>query len=207
MSFDWIPLPGAELRLYRAFLPAGVADAMLAALMAEVVWTQRTIRLYGREVLQPRLLCWVGDADARYRYSGGDYLPEPWTPTLSDIREQVEDASGARFNSVLCNRYRDGDDAMGWHSDDEAELGSQPLIASLSLGVTRAMKFRPRKGFHDGRGGELLLAHGDLLLMAGDTQRHYQHAVARSRRISGERINLTFRRVACGDAGNGASSP
>ncbi|MEZ5438413.1 MAG: alpha-ketoglutarate-dependent dioxygenase AlkB [Lysobacteraceae bacterium] len=195
MDFESIPLPGAELRLYRAFLTAESADATMAALLDEVAWTQRSIRIYGREVLQPRLLCWVGDPEARYRYSGGDYEPEPWTPTLSGIRERIESVTGSCFNSVLCNRYRDGDDAMGWHSDDEPELGAQPAIASLSLGVTRAMKFRPRKGFAEGRAGELPLAHGDLLVMAGDTQRYYQHAIARSRRITAERINLTFRRV------------
>jgi len=195
MSFESIPLPGAELRLYRGFLPSESADATMAALIDEVAWTQRSIRICGREIMQPRLLSWVGDPEACYRYSGGDYEPEPWTSTLSDIRERIESASGARFNSVLCNRYRNGDDAMGWHSDDEAELGAQPLIASLSLGVTRAMKFRPRKGFAEGRLGELPLVHGDLLLMAGDTQRCYQHAVARSRRIAGERINLTFRLI------------
>lgn len=195
MDFESIPLPGAELRLYRAFLPAESADATMAALLDEVAWTQRSLRIYGREVLQPRLLCWVGDPEARYRYSGGDYEPEPWTPTLSGIRERIESVTGSRFNSVLCNRYRGGDDAMGWHSDDEPELGAQPVIASLSLGVTRAMKFRPRKGFVEGRTGELPLAHGDLLVMAGDTQHHYQHAIARSRRITTERINLTFRQV------------
>ena len=160
MSVETIPLPGAELRLYAAFLPAESADATMATLMHEVAWTQRPIRIYGREVVQPRLLCWIGDPEARYRYSGGDYEPEPWTPTLSVLRERIESVSGARFNSVLCNRYRDGNDAMGWHSDDEPELGTQPVIASLSLGVTRPMKFRPRKGFEEGRAGELPLVHG-----------------------------------------------
>jgi len=193
MDFEPIPLTGAELQLCRGFLTAGSADAALLALANEVAWTQRSIRIYGREVLQPRLLCWVGDPEARYRYSGGDYQPEPWTPTLSALRSGIESALAARFNSVLCNRYRDGADAMGWHSDDEPELGARPVIASLSLGVTRSMKFRPRRGFPEGRAGELPLAHGDLLVMAGDTQRHYQHCIARSRRVTGERINLTFR--------------
>lgn len=193
MAFEDIPLPGASLRLFRGFLASGEALLLQAALVAELPWEQRSIRLFGRDVLQPRLLCWIGDPVAHYRYSGRDNAPQRWTPTLTALRGRVEQACAARFNGVLCNRYRDGEDAMGWHSDDEPELGAQPLIASLNFGATRAMKFRPRRGFAAGRAGELPLGHGDLLLMTGDTQRHYQHAIARSRRITTERINLTFR--------------
>ncbi|HBK45083.1 MAG TPA: alpha-ketoglutarate-dependent dioxygenase AlkB, partial [Xanthomonadaceae bacterium] len=104
-------------------------------------------------------------------------------------------ATGADFNSVLANRYRDGRDAMGWHSDDEPELGPQPLIASLSLGAARRFAFRHRSD--PALRLALTLGHGDLLLMAGATQSHYRHALPRTARPVGERVNLTFRRIVC----------
>lgn len=173
------------------WLPANHADALFHALSADIPWDVHRIRLFGRWVDSPRLSCWIGDPDARYRYSGADFQPHPWPQVLVPVRQALEQASGARFNSVLINRYRDGQDSMGWHSDDEPELGPSPVIASLSLGAARRFLLR-RRDAHACK-MEYQLGHGDLLVMAGQTQRFYQHALPKMARVQGERINLTFR--------------
>jgi alkylated DNA repair dioxygenase AlkB len=188
-----LPLPGAELALWPQWLAPSEADDLLADLLATVPWETHRIRIYGREVDSPRLSCWIGDPAATYVYSRTRFQPHPWTPSLAALRERVEQACGARFNSVLANLYRDGRDAMGWHSDDEPELGGRPVIASLSLGAVRRFRFKPRQGGtrHDIHAIEL--GHGGLLRMAGDTQRLYKHDVPRTSATVGARINLTFR--------------
>lgn len=158
-----------------------------------LAWAPHRVRLFGREHLTPRLCAWYGDADVRYAYSGQTLDPLPWTPALADLRVRIESALGRSFNSVLCNLYRDGADCMGWHSDDEASLGPRPVIASLSLGATRRFALRHRRRAHPSV--SLALAHGDLLVMGGDTQHHWQHALPRTHRPVGARINLTFRAV------------
>jgi alkylated DNA repair dioxygenase AlkB len=188
-----LDLPGAEVRLRPRWLAADAASALQAALLQQVAWGGHRIRMFGREVDSPRLSCWIGDPEAAYRYSGTRFAPRPWPPALTAVRRQLAEACAAEFNSVLLNRYRDGRDAMGWHSDDEPELGPQPLIASLSLGAPRRFVLRHRQQRE--QRAELILDHGDLLLMAGDTQRLYQHALPRTARPVGERINLTFRRI------------
>jgi alkylated DNA repair dioxygenase AlkB len=192
-AWQSIALQGAELRLATGFLTSDEAAAAFAELRDEIRWEQHRIRLFGRECAVPRLSCWIGDPGASYRYSGSLFQPHPWTPALQQLRERVEHACDARFDSVLANLYRDGSDGMGWHSDDEAELGAEPLIASLSLGATR--RFRLRHRDDPARRWEQPLETGSLLLMAGATQRNYRHDLPRTRRAVGARINLTFRRV------------
>ncbi|MBF9223748.1 alpha-ketoglutarate-dependent dioxygenase AlkB family protein [Hymenobacter ruricola] len=195
-----LSLPQADLLFDPAFLPAAEAAALLAQLTAEVAWEQRTIRLFGQESPQPRLTAWYGDADARYTYSGLAWEPRPWTPALLALRQRLEAATASRFNSVLLNLYRDGRDGMGWHADDEPELGPAPAIASLSLGATRRFRLRPRAGLvHPPL--SLDLGSGSLLLMRGPTQRHWQHALPKTTRPLGPRLNLTFRWVAGSPAG------
>ncbi|MDX3933063.1 MAG: alpha-ketoglutarate-dependent dioxygenase AlkB [Stenotrophomonas sp.] len=186
-------LPDADVRHLAGWLPRAQAGALQAALLREIPWEVHRIRMFGRLVDSPRLSCWMGDADARYRYSGADFLPHPWADVLLPIRERLQEELGKRFNSVLLNRYRSGTDSMGWHSDDEPELGSQPVIASLSLGAPR--RFLLRRRDDDALKATCLLGHGDLLVMAGTTQIHYQHALPKSARVHGERINLTFRLI------------
>lgn len=197
-----LALPGAEVRLLPGWLDANSADALLGVLLDGLPWEVHRIRLFGRQVDSPRLSCWIGDADAVYRYSGTRFEPHPWPAALAELRERLQAETGARFNSVLANRYRDGRDAMGWHSDDEPELGPQPLIASISLGAERRflLKHRREAGYRAG----LPLPHGSLLLMAGDTQRNYRHALPRTAKPVGERINLTFRWIAPGHHESGA---
>lgn len=188
-----LALPDADLLYLPQWIEPATADAWLQTLIEQTPWTQPQVRLYGRSLAVPRLVAWYGDQQARYRYSGLMHEPQPWTPLLADVRRRVEQQVGATLNGVLLNLYRDGQDAMGWHSDDEAELGPQPLVVSLSLGAVRRFDLR-RKGStrieHS-----LELAHGSLLVMRGPTQHHWQHQVARTRKVQGSRLNLTFRQI------------
>lgn len=174
-----------------ALRAGGIASAALVR--QEVPWGRHRIRLFGRDVDSPRLSCWIGDADAMYTYSGARFEPMPWSAELAGLREAVGEACGIAFNSVLCNLYRTGSDYMGWHSDDEPELGPEPVIASLSLGAPRRFLFRLKKD-HSVK-HELLLEHGSLLIMRGHTQRDWQHSLPKTAKPVGERINLTFRRI------------
>lgn len=187
-------LPAADVRHLPGWLQHARAHILLYELQHTVPWEIHRIRMFGRWLDSPRLSCWMGDADAHYRYSGADFLPHPWAPAVLELREQVQQACAGRFNSVLLNRYRDGCDSMGWHSDDEPELGPTPLIASLSLGAPR--RFLLRRRDDPAQKFEYLLGHGDLLLMRGQCQRDYQHALPKTARVLGERINLTFRQIA-----------
>ncbi|MDI3290203.1 alpha-ketoglutarate-dependent dioxygenase AlkB [Polyangium sp. 15x6] len=185
-------LHGGFLLFHDPFLTPDEARGSFTALLAEVPFRQETIRLFGKSILQPRLTAWHGDPGASYTYSGLSLTPNPWTPALAALRARVEAAAGSTFNSVLVNHYRDGDDSMGKHADDEPELGENPVIASLSLGVRRRFVLEPKK-----KGGEkvtLELGEGNLLVMAGTTQHHYRHGVPKQAG-RGARMNLTFRRI------------
>jgi alkylated DNA repair dioxygenase AlkB len=144
----------------------------------------------------------MADPGCRYRYSGLLHEPDPWLPALDALRSRLTDLLGCRFNSLLLNRYRSGDDRMGWHADDEPELERDHPIASLSLGAGRDLRFRPRPGgtaaAESAAAFTLALADGDLLVMDAPTQRHWQHALPSRRRVTDERINLTFRRIRTG---------
>lgn len=198
MEWIEIALDGAELRVAPTFVNADEADGLLAALSAEIPWEQHRIRIYGREHTSPRLSCWIGDPGATYTYSRTRFEPRPWPLTLAALKPRIEEACGARFNSVLANLYRDGADGMGWHSDDEPELGPEPVIASLSLGAVRGFAFRDVAERRQRL--KLDLPHGSLLRMAGRTQALYQHAIAKSARALPPRLNLTFRWIRCGPA-------
>jgi len=193
MSLQPIALPGADLAFAPGWLAPDAADALLAALRADVPWSVHRIRLFGRTVDSPRLSCWIGDPDAHYRYSGADFAPHPWPAELAPVRARLHAELGLAFNSVLANLYRDGADRMGWHSDDEPELGPEPAIASLSLGATRRFVLKDRR--EPARKLAIALPHGSLLLMRGATQRHYRHALPATARVVEPRLNLTFRRI------------
>lgn len=196
MALTPILLPAAELLFDPHFLPLPAAQTLLAELASSIAWKHEPIRLFGREVMQPRLTAWHGDAGASYRYSGLQLQPQPWTPTLLHLRQQVEAAAGTPFNSVLLNLYRSGQDSMGWHADDEPELGPEPVIASVTLGATRNFRLKPRHPQHTAHGPVTLpLTTGSLLLMRGPTQRHWLHALPKTARPVGPRLNLTFRLV------------
>jgi alkylated DNA repair dioxygenase AlkB len=193
MAMCALDLPDADVALDAAWLAAGEADALFEALRAAVPWDVHRIRMFGRVVDSPRLSCWIGDPGTGYRYSGTHFEPNPWPVALRPIRARLAEELRIDFNSVLANLYRDGRDCMGWHSDDEPELGSRPLIASLSLGGTRRFVLKHRKD--PSTKLALELPPGSLLVMRGATQANYRHALPRTARPVGARINLTFRRI------------
>jgi len=190
-----LPLADADLTLIDPVDWDLPASDILARLIAEIAWRQETITLFGKTHAQPRLICWMGDPGCSYAYSGKRYTPAPWHPLVAELRARVEaEAAGATFNSVLLNQYRDGQDSMGLHADDEPELGPKPVIASLSFGAQRTMHFRHR---HDRTRPtqRLPLPDGSLLIMRGKTQANWKHAIPKTRKAIGPRVNLTFRRV------------
>jgi alkylated DNA repair dioxygenase AlkB len=187
-------LADGEARLWpMAFAPAAAAR-LFDELHGGIRWQQEEILIFGQRRRVPRLVAWHGDPGAAYRYSGTDHEPEPWTPALERVRARVRELAGAEFNAVLLNLYRDGRDGMGWHADHEPELGRNPVIASVSLGAPRRFCLRHRRRM-DLR-IDLELPQGSLLLMAGATQHHWLHALPKTQRPVGARINLTFRGVA-----------
>ena len=186
-----VPFDG-ELFLIKQFYPQEAADRLFATLIKSLDWQEEEIFIFGRRVKVPRLMCWYGDPEACYTYSGVKHEPLPWTETLRSIRLRVEHCCGHTFNSVLANLYRDGRDSMGWHADKEKELGTNPVIASLSLGDERLFCISHNKAGHK---LDIALGHGDLLVMAGTLQHHWRHSVPKTRQPKTERINLTFRKI------------
>lgn len=178
--------PGGLVTLLPGWAPE--AEACFDALLAEIPWAATTIRLFGREVAEPRRTAWLGEVT--YTYSGRARAPAPMTPTVAWLRAALEATLGVALPGCLANLYRDGDDAMGWHADDEPELGPRPLVASLSFGACRRFSIKPRAG---GAATRLELGPGDLLVMAGTSQGTHVHALPRMRRVTAARINLTYR--------------
>jgi alkylated DNA repair dioxygenase AlkB len=180
---------GGVLIYYPHFFPAAEADALFASLRGNITWKQERGR-FNR--LFPRLTALYADEGVAYTYSGVTYLSLVWTPELNAVRHRVVKAAGAPFNSVLLNRYRDGSDSIGFHADDEPELGVNPIVPSVSLGSERRFLLRHKKS---GARIEYQLTHGSLLIMAGTTQHHWHHAVPKTAAAVGDRINLTFRNL------------
>lgn len=179
-------------RLHTGFVPGDEADEILTRLTDEVPWATHHLVLFGRKMTEPRLSAWIGDTGVSYAYSGIERTPERWTPTLADLRARCEETTKTAFNSVLANLYRSGDDSMGWHADDEPELGPEPVIASLSFGAERRFDFKHRVS---GRTVSVTLPHGSLLVMSGATQACWKHRIARTKAVTTPRINLTYRFV------------
>lgn len=185
--------PGGELLYIREFIERSRADRIFSSLIRESFWQSRTITMFGRKVMQPRKIAFQGDSGVSYAYSGDVHHAEPWHEALVALREEIEREAGCRFNCALLNLYRDGRDSMGWHSDDEAELGSCPTIASISLGAVRRFVLRSKKDKKTKL--EIRPAHGSLMIMRGALQHHWQHALPRTALDVQPRINLTFRRI------------
>ena len=184
-----LPLDG-DARLIMDALPAADADGCFSDLLESVDWRQEHATLFGRRIALPRLTAWYGTRG--YSYSGICHDPVPFTPLLATLKSTVERVSGRQFNSVLVNLYRDGQDSMGWHSDDEASLGPEPEIASLSLGATRRFHLKHKTC---GERVALDLAHGSCLIMKGRCQACWRHQLPKTRKTVGQRINLTFRTI------------
>lgn len=189
-----VELADAKVELRPRFLGADEASELFDRLVDTVPWRQDRLTLWGREHLVPRLHQWFGDAGLAYSWSGLEMQPLPWIAPLRALRERLRLETGAAFNTALANYYRDGADSVGWHADDEPELGQAPMIASISLGAERDFQLRHRTR-KDLPTTTIKLPHGSLLLMSGPTQRHWKHQLPRRRRESSGRVNLTFRIV------------
>ncbi|MFQ3575017.1 MAG: alpha-ketoglutarate-dependent dioxygenase AlkB [Cytophagales bacterium] len=185
-----LPLPDSQIDYYPDFLSSVQAHHFFEVFKESLKWEQGFIQLFGIKP-EPRLSCWYGDSEAVYTYSQKKMFPLPWTTELLELKHEIESQTGQQFNSVLCNLYRDGNDSMGWHSDNEPELGLNPVIASVSLGQVRKFRFKHKslkRNTHS-----LSLESGSLLLMSGSTQEYWLHEIPKEPKILGARINLTFR--------------
>ncbi len=185
------PMRDASICLYHDFIPPKAATELLEHLIEHVPWRQDRITIFGRPRLVPRLHQWFADEGRSYKWSGILMKATPWTSELTRIREAVSEKAGAAFNSVLVNYYRDGGDMVSWHSDDEEELGENPVIASVSLGAERDFKLRHKK--IELPVVQVPLPHGSLLVMEGPTQEYWQHSLPRRKGVTKPRVNLTFR--------------
>lgn len=184
-------LPQSEIHYYPHFLQQNFADRVFDSLLKEVSWRQDDIKVFGKTYPQPRLTAFFAENKASYSYSNIRMEPETFPIDIVDIKNKIENEISAHFTNCLANLYRDGSDSNGWHADDEKELGSNPIIASVSLGAERYFHFRHKKDSSLKR--KLLLEHGSLLIMAGETQHFWKHQLPKTKKKIGERINLTFR--------------
>jgi alkylated DNA repair dioxygenase AlkB len=188
-------IEGGYLLWIPQFLKTAESAALFDQLHATLAWEQSVITLFGRQVPIPRRNAWYADEGCHYRYSGTSFKPAPWTRELQTLRRDINTRFGLTLNSVLANLYRSGSDSMGWHSDDEPELGPLPTIASLSLGGSRRFLLRPKDPEAREHQLEFELTNGSLLLMAGSVQHLWKHSVPKTAKAVQPRINLTFRQV------------
>jgi len=191
---------GAALSYCSQWLPAQKSQALFNELLSTLEWQQPSIQIAGKSLPIPRLQHWMGDPQVNLRYSGAVFQSKPWCTSLMVLRDLLQQSCGVRFNSVLVNLYEHGQHGVGWHADDEKELGSSPYIASLSLGATRRFDIKTKPNYlpqaaHLSKRLSFELACGDLLIMKGSTQRHWLHSLPKTTKVVGARINLTFRNV------------
>lgn len=197
-TFEKILLDDADVSILRDLETHSSHREIFTSLVQKTHWQQKEMNIYGKKVVQPRLTAWYGDPERTYIYSGIRNIPLPWTDLLLELKRRIEDCTDECFNSVLLNYYRDNNDSMGFHSDDEKELGPEPSIASLSFGDKRTFLFK-RKGIERANSIPVALPSGSVLLMKGQTQKNYKHAINRETRPCGPRVNLTFRRIYTAD--------
>ncbi len=188
-----IYLPYELMEYYPDFFSPEECNFLLNKFISDTPWEQRTLKIYNKEILTPRLTAWFGDPGTDYSFSGTKNNPLPWTEELLRIKERVEPIAGISFNSVLLNYYRDGNDSVAWHSDNEQVLGKRPVIASVSFGQPR--KFDVRNKSDHSRKYSLTLGNGSFLLMKGDLQQNWEHRIPKSTKPMQPRVNLTFRLI------------
>lgn len=188
-----LPMPDAKVTFYRNLFDVQESNEIFHILLNEINWRQDKMKLYGKEINLPRKTAWYGDRGKSYTFSGIHLNPEPWTSTLLQVKQRIEEVAEVEFNSVLLNLYRDGNDGISWHTDAEAELGENPVIGSVSFGGARRFMFRHRQD--PDLKAEVELTHGSFLLMASETQHFWQHQVPKTSRKVEPRINLTFRLI------------
>ena len=190
MKFD---LANAAIELHEHFFDAQESGSIMQALISEIDWKQYQIKIFGKTLDQPRLTAYYGEGHPYYAYSNIKLQPIPFTPILLSIKNKIEALTLEKFNGVLLNYYRNGDDSMGWHADDEKELGTNPVIASLSFGATRNFQMHHR--FQKSTAKQsIILNDASLLIMKGETQHFWKHQIPKQKN-KGPRINLTFRKI------------
>lgn len=185
-----IELRDGAYQYFPNFFSKSVADNYFDILIHTINWKQESMHLYGKEVQFPRLTAWYGNQDKPYSFSGITLQPEVWTTELWEIKSKIEPCCKVIFNTVMLNRYRDGNDSISWHSDGEKELGLNPVIGSVSFGAKRKFQLRHKTSKEK---VNLELTHGSLLVMSGALQHHWQHQVPKTKLALPERVNLTFR--------------
>lgn len=193
MKSEIFSLPDAELEYFPNFLNKEKADLLLEKLLKEVPWQQQNIKLFGKEIPQPRLTAFYAEQGISYTYSGLQLKPNSFSTELWDLKQKTQELSGFDFNTCLANLYRHGNDSMGWHADDEKVLGKNPVIASISLGCIRRFQFKHKtnKDLKE----SIELQHGSLLIMKGSMQHFWKHQLPKTKKEVAPRINLTFRKI------------
>ncbi|PWJ42204.1 alpha-ketoglutarate-dependent dioxygenase AlkB family protein [Sediminitomix flava] len=183
-----------SLRLYPHFYDDKESLAHFDLLKNTIDWKTEKIKIFGKEHLVPRVVAWQGEEGVKYKYSGVLHKAVGWSSEIEDIKNKIESETRTKYNSVLLNRYRGGSDKMGWHSDDEKELGVNPVIASLTFGAVRRFDFK-EKVKENPKSLKLHLPSGSLLIMEGETQHYWKHQIPQQKKVEEERINLTFRLI------------
>ena len=186
-----LPQQGA-VYYYPEFFDVVSSDHLMTVLQQSLIWESDQLVMFGKRITTRRKVAWVGDPNCSYTYSGVQKNPQVWTPELMQIKRRFEKMTQTEFNSCLLNLYHDGNDGMGWHSDDEKELDVQAPIASLSLGAKRKFAFRHKESKST---ISLFLENGSALIMHAPTQDYWQHSLLKTKTVQETRINLTFRRI------------
>ncbi|WP_111672279.1 alpha-ketoglutarate-dependent dioxygenase AlkB family protein [Algoriphagus litoralis] len=187
-----LPFQG-EAIFYPEFFSKNASDHYFDFLSKSLHWKEEPIRMFGKMVMQPRLTALYGNETKPYGYSGISMTPFPWTPELMEIKRKLLDFTEVEFTHVLCNFYRNGQDSMGWHRDNESVLGRNPTIASVTFGATRMFQMRHYETKK--QKVQVPLTHGSLLIMSGESQHYWEHQIPKTKRNLGPRINLTFRKL------------
>lgn len=193
LAIEILSMPNAEVSFYPNFFTEEESSHFFKALNDEIKWRQDKIKLYGQEMNLPRKTAWYADKGKSYKFSGIHLTPEPWTVALLEIKQRIECVARTKFNSVMLNLYRDGNDGISWHTDSEPEFGKNPIIGSVSFGAARRFMFRHK--YDKQLKAEILLTNGSFLLMSGETQHFWQHQIPKTSKKLEPRINLTFRTV------------
>ncbi len=188
-----LDLPDSNITYYSIFLDHQSADRYFQIFLKDLNWQQHDITIFGKKMPQPRLTALYAVNEVPYSYSNLTLIPKKFTPELLEIQQKLNVLTGKDFTHCLANFYRDGNDSMGWHSDDEKALGTNPVIASVSLGGVRNFQLK-HKSRQDQK-FKLDLEHGSLLLMAGTTQHFWKHQLPKTKKQVAPRINLTFRTI------------
>ncbi|WP_318643327.1 alpha-ketoglutarate-dependent dioxygenase AlkB family protein [Flavobacterium ardleyense] len=183
---------GGTVNFYGKIFNQQSADFYYGALLETIRWQNDEALIFGKKIITKRKVAWYGDEAFSYTYSNNTKTALPWTDELVTIKQIVEEKSGETFNSCLLNLYHSGEEGMAWHSDAEKDLAKEGAIASVSFGAERKFCFKHKESSEK---IELLLPHGSLLIMKGETQKNWLHRLPPTKKISNSRVNLTFRTI------------